>query len=87
MIASAGVVAAALAGADQNAGVAPGRGLANLNVDLLVMQGYFAADGDACLVVPQVERVRRQGGVAPSITKGATIRSWRSPATNVIVFQ
>jgi len=25
--------------------------------------------------------------IAPSITKGATMRSWRSPATNVIVFQ
>jgi hypothetical protein len=25
--------------------------------------------------------------IAPSITKGATMRSWRSPATNVMVFQ
>ena len=54
MVASAGVIAAALAGADQNAAIETHRRLADLNVDAFMVEGDFAANGDAGLVVSQV---------------------------------
>ena len=46
MIAAAGMVAPALAGADQDAAIRAGRGLADLHIDAVMMKGDFAGDGD-----------------------------------------
>jgi hypothetical protein len=46
VIAPAGVVAPPFACADEDAAVVAGRRLADLDVDVIVMQGDFAADGD-----------------------------------------
>src|SRR6266851_6100772 len=46
MVPAAGVVAPALAAAEQDAGVADGRRLAHLDVKPISMQRHFARDGD-----------------------------------------
>ena len=68
MVAAAGVIAPALAGADQDAGKAcpraarradpwsAARRLAHLDVDILVVERDLARDGDAAWVRAEIER-------------------------------
>lgn len=55
MISSAGVIAATLAGADENAGLAAHAGLGNADVDAFVMKGDLARNSDTGFVAAEVE--------------------------------
>jgi hypothetical protein len=69
---SAGVIASALTGADQDAGIGSGRWLAHVDIDVIVMEGDFAGDGDAAGVRAEVEGARREaeGCREPSQARG-----------------
>ena len=56
LIGAAGVILASLAGADEDAAVPAGRGLADLHIEMFAVQGDFAADGDAAEVRSHVVR-------------------------------
>jgi hypothetical protein len=55
MVPPAGVVAAVLAGPEQDAGIGAGRRLAGLHIEPIGMQCDFTADGDAAGVGAQIE--------------------------------
>jgi len=55
VISSAGIIAATLAGADENAGLGAHAGLGNADVDALVMKGDLARNGDTGFVAAEVE--------------------------------
>jgi hypothetical protein len=46
MVAAAGVIAPALAGADEDAGIGAARGLANLDIDIVVVERDLTRHGD-----------------------------------------
>jgi hypothetical protein len=56
MVATAGVIAPALAGADEDAGIGAARGLAHLDVDIIVVESDLARDGDPAGVRAEIER-------------------------------
>ena len=56
MVAAAGVIAPALAGADEDAGIGAARGLAYLDVDIIVVKRDLARDGDPAEVRAEIER-------------------------------
>jgi hypothetical protein len=56
MVPAAGVIAAALASADEDAGIGAARGLAHLDVDIIVVERDLARDGDPAEVRAEIER-------------------------------
>src|SRR3546814_2915765 len=69
VVAATGIVAPAFAGADEDAGVRAGRRLADPHVDVLMVKGDLAGDGDAALVRAQIERCGRKAEFRGEATK------------------
>ncbi|WBT37900.1 hypothetical protein [Hyphomicrobium sp. DMF-1] len=55
VISSAGVIAATLAGSDENAGLGAHAGLGNADIDAFVMKGDLARNGDTGFVAAEVK--------------------------------
>jgi hypothetical protein len=56
MVWAASVIAPALAGADEDAGIGAARRLAHLDVDIIVVERDLARDGDPAGVRAEIER-------------------------------
>lgn len=69
--AAADIVAAALARAEQDPGVAADRGLARLHVEMFGVKSDFTADGDAALIGAQIEG---RGGEAERCGRSSSSR-------------